>query len=695
MIKRLKVTGLDCGYCAAKLEERLNAEKGIQASVDFARQTIKLDYAAEEDLAKAEKEIEKFENVRIVRDGESGAWRGHTAEIIEIIFSALCLVAGIVTEYFAKGKAAQIAAYVLYASAYVTVGWKIIWETIKNIAHGKFFDENFLMTLASVGAIVLGQYAEAAEVMVLYALGELLQSVAVGASRKSIAALMDLKSESATIVTAEGEKEVPPEEIRKGDVLLVKAGEKLAADGVVVEGTTSLDTRSLSGEAMPRDVSVGDSVLGGSINAGGVIKVRAEKNYAESTVAKILDLVENSSASKAKSERFITKFAKIYTPAVCAAALLVAFLAPVFTGDYLANLGDWINRALVFLVISCPCALVISVPLSYFSGIGFAAKHGILVKGSTGLDSIAAARVAAFDKTGTLTYGNFELAKIHADDAELFLQTVAAAEKKSSHPIAEAFRGIRTPYEAKNVSERAGYGLECEINGKKVLVGNEKWMKIHSVAVRTPCAEGTVIYAASDGEYLGSAEIGDRIKENAQESVAKLRKQGVQFCYMLTGDSKLRAERVAEQVGLDGTHAGLLPEDKLKTARELKKCGKLMYVGDGINDAPVLMEADVGVSMGGVGSDAAIEASDVVLMRDDLALLPQAKRIARRTRRIVMENIVFSIAIKAVVMVLGLCDMIPLGLAVFADVGVMMLAVLNSFRTRLDFYKKDDVLCRK
>lgn len=688
MVRKIRIEGLDCATCAGELERRLNGLEGVKASVHFLNQTIRLECSSQETYQKAAAVINSFDEVRIAEEENKreSIWKAHAAELVQVILSAVFLVAGIVTEKVGAGNAALIAGYVLYGLAYLIVGWKILWETVKNIAHGRIFDENFLMTLASIGAIVLGQYAEAAEVMVLYSLGELLQSIAVGASRKSIASLMDLKTETARLLTDDGEKLIPPEEIRRGDLLLIKAGEKLATDGIIVEGVTTLDTRSLSGEPMPRDAGVGDLVLGGSINVGGVIKVRAEKDYSESTVAKILDLVENSSAKKAKSEKFITKFAGIYTPVVCLAAVLLAFAVPAFTGDYAANLGDWVNRALVFLVISCPCALVISVPLSYFSGIGFAAKHGILVKGSTGLDALADTKIAAFDKTGTLTYGNFRIGEVYAEEKRL-LEILAAAEKGSSHPIAEAFSDITTRYKAENIIEHAGLGISCTIEGKKIWVGNEKWMNVHAISVQKTAEGATCVYCAEEGKYLGCVTIEDQIKENVKQAVSDLRKQGIEECYMLTGDNAARAHNVADQIGLNGVYAELLPEDKLNVARELKAKGKLMYAGDGINDAPVLMESDVGISMGGVGSDAAIEASEVVLMRDDLSLLPLAKKIARRTKRIVLQNIVFSIAIKIVVMVLGVFNLIPLGLAVFADVGVMMLAVLNSFRTRIEFGK--------
>lgn len=690
MKTKIRLKNLDCAACAAELERVLAKIEGVnEVAVDFVRQSILLDCTGDVAYRAVVDAANSFEDVRVVeKQAGGGVWQEHRADIVAVVAAAVCLVAGILLgEFAAEIFAAKVISYVLYALAYFGVGWKILWETCKNLVHGKIFDENFLMTLASVGAIVLGQYAEAAEVMVLYCFGELLQEIAVGSSRRSIAKLMDLKSETATLLTEEGERVVPPEEIAAGDLLLVKAGEKIAADGVIEQGRTSLDVRSLSGEAAPRDVSEGDEVLGGSINRGGVIRVRVSRDYSDSTVAKILDLVENSAAKKAKTEKFITKFARIYTPVVCLAALVVAFVAPLFGGNYAASLGDWVYRALVFLVISCPCALVISVPLSYFSGIGFAAKHGILIKGSTGLDALASAKVAAFDKTGTLTYGNFVISNVYGNDRERVLAVAAAAEKNSSHPLAAAFAGEETPFVAEEASEIAGRGIVCTVGGDRALVGNAALLAENGI--EAPALEGgTLVYVALGGEYLGCVVIEDRVKENAAGAVAALRAGGIASCCMLTGDNRGRAERVAREVGLDAVYADLLPADKLEIAKKLREKGSLLYAGDGINDAPVLMEADVGVSMGGVGSDAAIEASDVVLMRDDLDLLPFARRSARRTRAVVLQNIVFSIAVKIAVMVLGLFDLIPLWLAVFADVGVMMLAVVNSFRTRLPMRKK-------
>lgn len=689
--KKLKLSNLDCAACAAKLAEEVNRQKGVKsASVDFMRSTLFVEYETDEGLARAIKTANSFEEVRVCvedKEGKESVFRRYKADIVCIILSAVLLAA---TFFLPKEKYfwAEILSYILYGGAYLVVGWKILIETAKNLAHGRIFDENFLMVIASVGAMCLMQFSEAVEVMLLYSLGELLQSIAVGASRRSIADLMDLKSESATLLCGGEEKIVSPEEIEAGDLLLVKAGEKIAVDGIVEKGKTSLDVKSLNGESAYRDVGEGDAVMGGSINVSGVIEVRAAKPYAESTVAKILDLVENSAAKKAKPEKFITKFAKIYTPVVCIAALAVAFGVPLFLpGSYLSSLGEWVYRALTFLVISCPCALVISVPLSYFSGIGFAAKHGILMKGSTGIDALARAKIAAFDKTGTLTYGNFTVKQTRGEYKEEALGVAAALEKHSSHPLARAFDGVSSPYIAEEVRELPGLGISAKIGGEISLAGNKKLMEKYGVRCEDEKAAGTLVFVARGGRYLGCVEIEDEVKDNAKTALEELRSLGIGKTVMLTGDNAVRAGSVARQVGVGEVYAGLLPDEKLEIAEKLKKEGALVYVGDGINDAPVLIAADAGISMGGVGSDAAIEASDAVLMRDDLSNVPLAIRASKRTKSIVMQNIVLAIALKVVIMVLSLTVDLPLWVAVLADVGVMMLAVLNSFRTRIPFRK--------
>ncbi len=685
----IHLSGLDCANCALELEEKLKKISGVKCvSVNFVKQRINLECDDEIVVERVIDTASRFEDVKVIKNPKTtdkkAALKDYIVDIISIAVSLVVFIAAfIVPQKF------KIVKYTLFAIAYAASSYSVLWQTIKNLSRGRIFDENFLMTLASIGAICLSEYAEAVEVMLLYRIGELLQSVVVGASRKSIADLMDLKSENASVLTADGHKSITPEEIEIGDVMLVKAGEKIAVDGIIVKGETSLDCKSLNGEAEYREVVEGDFVLGGSINAGGVIEVKAEKKYKDSAVAKILDLVENSTSKKSQSEKFITKFAKIYTPVVCLAAIIVAFVVPLFTGNNYADLGDWVYRSLVFLVISCPCALVISVPLSYFSGIGYAAKHGLLLKGSTALDALSKTKIIAFDKTGTLTYGNFYVSGVYPQKegiSEKYLLSLAtAAENKSSHPIAEAFKNIESAVDAENVKELSGRGIICSVDGGELIVGNKKLMKEKGVKLSDVITFGTIIFVALNGEYLGYIEIEDKVKENAASVLSALEKSGVKKRVMLTGDNKSRAEKVAKSIGIDKAYCELLPDEKLKIAQELKKDGALCYVGDGINDAPVLIEADTGISMGGVGSDAAIEASDAVLICDDLSVLPLSLKIAAKTRRIVIENIVFSIAIKIALMVLGLFDIVPLYIAVLADVGVMMLAVLNSFRTRTGY----------
>ncbi|MDE6373692.1 MAG: cadmium-translocating P-type ATPase, partial [Clostridia bacterium] len=527
---------------------------------------------------------------------------------------------------------------------------------------------------------------EGVAVMLLYRIGELLQSVAVGSSRKSITRLMDLKSDTATLIKGDEQVVVAPESLAVGDKILIKAGEKVPVDCRICEGETTLDMKSLNGEALPREVKTGDEALSGAINLSGVVVAEVIREYKNSAVAKILELVENSTAKKAKPEKFISTFAKYYTPVVVVAALLVAGLIPTIicavNGTFVwATYSSWIYKALSFLVISCPCALVISVPLSYFGGIGRCAKSGILVKGSTCIDELAKACVAAFDKTGTLTEGVFAVKEYSSEEA---LKLAACAEKFSSHPIAAAFAGVRTPYEAVGAKEEAGRGVSCEVGGKKLLCGNARLLKDEGVEFTVKESVSTLVYVALDGQYVGVIEIDDRIKEGAKESLAALKATGIKANYMLTGDGQSRAEGVAKELGLDGVYAQLLPDEKLERAQSIKAQGGLIYVGDGINDAPVMTVADCAVSMGQVGSDAAIEASDIVLVSDKLSLLPEARRIARGTRSIVIQNIVGSLVVKLAVMALSIAiPSFPLIVSIFADVGVMLLAVCNALRTAL------------
>ncbi|MDE7439189.1 MAG: cadmium-translocating P-type ATPase, partial [Clostridia bacterium] len=523
-------------------------------------------------------------------------------------------------------------------------------------------------------------------VMLLYQIGELLQAIAVGSSRRSISALMDLKSETATIIENGAQRTVSPDELKVGDIIMIKAGEKVPADCKIVKGATSLDMKSLNGEPVPRDVSVGDEILSGSINLSGVIEAEVLREYKNSAVAKILELVENSTAKKSKPEKFITKFAKYYTPAVCLAAAIVVGLVPtiicaVNSAFVWATYANWIYKALGFLVISCPCALVISVPLSYFGGIGRCAKFGILVKGSTCLDELALATVAAFDKTGTITEGAFFI-KGYTDEKTLNL--AAAAEKFSSHPIAAAFGEVNSDVKITDAEELTGRGIKCVADGKVLLCGNAKLMEENGVEYTKKDSPSTLIYVAHGGKYLGVIEIDDKVKEDVKEALLALKAGGITRTVMLTGDSADRAAIIANEAGLDGYKAALLPDDKLIEAEKLKEGGKLLYVGDGINDAPVMTAADCAVSMGTVGSDAAIEASDIVLVSDKISLIPKGRKIAKGTRSIVKQNIICSLLVKVAIMALDIAiPAFPLIISVVADVGVMLAAVLNAMRTSL------------
>ena len=693
--EKIKIKGLDCANCARELEELLNKTEGVSATVDFMNMTVNLSAKNAAARERAVYEITHFEDVEIVgeehkKPAAKGLFRQHLREIVLIIVSVVFFIPALVLN-LAGGDIGVIISYPLFAVSYLSVGWEVLVNTVKNVAKGRVFDENFLMTIASVADIVLGVVEgdglyEGVAVMLLYQTGELLQSIAVGSSRNSITKLMDLKSDSATLLRDGQQITVKPEELAEGDIILIKAGEKVPVDGVIVKGESALDMRSLNGESLPTSVSEGQEILSGAINISKAIEVKVLRRYSDSAVAKILDLVENSTAKKAKPEKFITKFAKYYTPAVCAAALVVAALVPTIicavNGLFVwATYAEWISRALSFLVISCPCALVISVPLSYFGGIGRAARSGILVKGSTCLDELARCTVAAFDKTGTITEGSF---RIISSDGERAEQLAAAAEKYSSHPIAVAFESVQTPYTASDAEEIAGRGVKCMADGKVLLCGNARLLKENGVQFEEKSSIYTVVYVALDGTYVGCIEIGDGVKADAKRAIAELKAQGVSYCTMLTGDNPARAEAVAAEVGLDGFEAGLLPDGKLKKAEELKERGKLIYVGDGINDAPVMAAADCAVSMGKVGSDAAIEASDVVLVTDNLELLPKARRISRGTRAIVFQNIIGSLAVKFAVMVLGVTlSSFMLIFAVAADVGVMLVAVLNAMRTKL------------
>lgn len=570
---------------------------------------------------------------------------------------------------------------------YGVIGWDVLWRAVRNIVHGQIFDENFLMALATIGALAIGEYPEAVFVMLFYQIGEFFQSYAVNQSRKSIAALMDIRPDYANI-EADGQlQQVDPEEVAVGDTIVIKAGERIPLDGVVLEGTSTLDTAALTGESLPRQVQSGDDVISGCVNLSGLLKVQVTKAFQESTVSKILDLVENSSSKKAKAEHFITRFARYYTPVVVLAAVALAVLPPLFTA---IGWLDSIQRALNFLVVSCPCALVISVPLSFFGGIGGASRDGILVKGGNYLEVLAKAEIVVFDKTGTLTQGVFNVTAIHPDhcDQSQLLELAALAECVSDHPISrsllEAWGKLPDRSRVTQAQELSGRGVRAIVDGKVICAGNDKLMEEIGV-IWHPCHHvGTTVHVAADGVYLGHIVISDQVKPDAKESISALKAAGVRKTVMLTGDAKTVGEAVAAQLGLDEVHAQLLPADKVdqveRLLKEVSPKGALAFVGDGINDAPVLSRADVGIAMGGLGSDAAIEAADIVLMDDKPSKLAQAIAIARRTLAIVRQNIVFALAVKLLVLVLSALGQANLWQAVFADVGVSVIAILNAMR---------------
>jgi Cd2+/Zn2+-exporting ATPase len=692
----LQLKGLDCAACAIKLEKQIAEIDGINsASIAFVTQKLTIDYQTDEALQNAIATANAFEDVRVEEKEQpvSLAQKGEkwAKDWLPIFLSVGLFAIGLLMSNLLKNIIGQIVGVAFYAAAYLIVGYPILRSTVKNITKGKIFDENFLMTVASIGAAFLGEYSEAVLVMLLYQIGETLQTAAVQNSRRSVTELMQLKSESATVFRGKEQLNVQPEEIKIGDILMVKSGEKVPVDGVLIDRTATLDTKSLTGESQPREVKTGEQLLSGCINSGNAFTMRATHCYQDSAAKKILDLVENASLSKAAPEKFITKFARWYTPTVCVLALALAFIFPAILGIstdgrlYLKDFTRWAQSALTFLVISCPCALVISVPLTYFSGIGACAKEGILTKGATHLDVIAQAKTIAFDKTGTLTEGNFSVIDVRENegvDKEDLLALVTAVERASAHPIAKAFETCKTQYEAKDVQERAGRGLIAQVGDSEVLVGTVELLRERGVAFKRQRGAYTMLYVAKDKKWLGVVEVGDKLRDNVKDTLTKLKECGVTRLVMLTGDNEERAYKIANKVGVNEVYAELLPNEKWKKAEELKEQGTLVYVGDGINDAPVMAASDCAVSMGKIGSAAAVEASDLVLIRDDLSALPKCIKIAKITRSIVLQNIIFSIVMKVAFMVLGAFGVLPLWLAVFADVGVMLLAVCNSFRVR-------------
>lgn len=607
--------------------------------------------------------------------------------LIRIIIAAVLIVV------FSLLPAEGYLRFVLFMIPYLVIGYDILKKAFKGILNKQVFDENFLMAVATVGAILLGDYSEGVAVMLFYQIGELFQSYAVGKSRRNISELMDIRPDYANIEKDGTLEQVDPDEVEIGTIIVVQPGEKVPIDGVIIEGISTLNTSALTGESLPRDAKAGDEVISGCINMTGLLKIRTTKEFGESTVSKILELVENSSSRKSKSENFISKFAKYYTPAVCYGALALAFIPPIvlLIMGKPAMWGDWIYRALTFLVISCPCALVISIPLSFFAGIGGASNQGILVKGSNYLETLAQTKYVVFDKTGTMTQGVFEVSGIHHNEMpdEKLLEYAALAECSSSHPISKSLqKAYGKPIDRNRVTdieEISGNGVIAKVDGISVAAGNTKLMNRLGIAYQDCHHVGTVVHMAIDGKYAGHILISDIIKPHAKEAIAELKKAGISKTVMLTGDSKRVADQVAEELGIQEVYSELLPADKVSRVEELlnqkSEKDKLAFVGDGINDAPVLSRADIGIAMGALGSDAAIEAADIVLMDDDPLKISKAIKIARKCIRIVYENIYFAIGIKVLCLILGALGIANMWMAIFADVGVMIIAVLNAIRT--------------
>ncbi|MBO8128503.1 MAG: cadmium-translocating P-type ATPase [Peptococcaceae bacterium] len=693
--------GLDCANCAAKIERELNKVEGLSnASVNFATRAATLDPEFE---AKAQEIINRIEpGVKLLPAEEAGKPGNRPSieeenenskrHLIRIIATTLLFIGGMIFKQVLHNTPYAFGEYMVFMSAYLLVGGPVVWKAVKNIRRGQVFDENFLLTVATAGAIAIHQIPEAVGVMLFFAVGEFFQDLAVNCSRRSISALMDVRPDCANLVIDGKSRKVSPEEVTVGQLIEVKPGEKVPLDGVVVEGSSFVDTSALTGESIPRRVEPGEEILSGVINGSGLLKVKVTRKFKESSVSKILELVENAASRKAPTEKFITRFAGWYTPAVVFGAVAVAIVPPLVIPQ--ATFAEWIYRALILLVISCPCALVISIPLGYFGGVGGASRAGILVKGANFLDALTRVHTAVFDKTGTLTKGVFKVSRVVTKNGfteDEVLRWAAMAEVHSSHPIAksvlEAYKGEVDPGKVKEYQEIKGHGVKATVGGKTILAGNDRLLHVEGVKHDDCDVAGTVVYVAVDGVFAGYLIIADEIKEDTAQALAQLKKLGVKQTVMLTGDDKNVAARVAQAVGVDTYFAELLPQDKVSKVEEIEKDlrtnndAKLVFVGDGINDAPVITRADIGVAMGALGSDAAIEAADVVLMDDSPSKLAKAIQIARYTRKIVTQNIVFALGVKGLFVALGVLGLATLWEAVFADVGVALIAIFNATRT--------------
>lgn len=687
---KLRLQGLDCANCAAKIERKVQELSVVKdASVTFSTEALQVQLRNPEQQDEVIKVITK-----LIKDLEPDvkvvpytAKKAQEEEKKPNFFKEnYKLVLGTIIFLIAIMLKEKEYAVIIYLISFLLIGGKVILTALRNILKGDMFDENFLMSVATIGAFIINDYAEAITVMLFYGIGEIFQSYAVNRSRKSISSLMNIRADYANVWKDGKESKVDPEEVKHDDIILIKPGERVPLDGIIIEGTSSLDTSALTGESMPRDMEVGDEILAGSVNLNKVIKVRVMKEASESTVARILELVENASSKKAPMEKFITKFARIYTPIVVALAVLIAILPPLFGSDI--GYQEWIYRALTFLVVSCPCALVVSIPLGLFAGIGGASKQGILIKGGNYLEALKDVDCVVFDKTGTLTKGSFKVIQIAAEQADKVLELAAYGEFYSSHPIAVSIRDsfgkeIDTT-RIENYEEIAGNGIQVSVDGHEILLGNDKLMTAHNIVFTESKAIGTIVHVVEDNKYLGHLVIADEIKKTSALAIQNLKAVGVKQTVMLTGDREEAAQAVAQALKLDKVYAQLLPQDKVMKVEELlerEESGKkLIFVGDGINDAPVLARADLGVAMGGIGSDAAIEAADIVLMKDDPSAIATAIEISKKTKKILWQNILLSLGIKAVVLILTAFGMANMWMGVFADVGVTLIAILNSMR---------------
>ena len=695
----LSVKGIDCVNCATKIENRIRSLDGVKdVSIDFINEKMELNTDKKEDeivklVQNATNLVEDNVKVSSMNAQHHNEDHHHNIDNVENI-KKLLIIGGLIYLFAIILPVNKYIKIILFVISYFIVGKDVLVSAYKNIRAGEFFDENFLMGIATIGAFLVGEYTEAVAVMLFYQVGELFQEMAVNKSRKSISDLMNIKPDFANLKVENEIKKVLPEEVNVNDLILVKPGEKVPLDGIVIEGTSTGDTAALTGESLPREFGVGDEILSGTVNNNGLLTIKVTKVFSDSTVSKILDLVQNASSKKSKTEKFITKFARYYTPIIVGVALLVATVPPFVLGN--GTFYEWFYRALIFLVVSCPCALVISIPLGFFGGIGAASKNGILIKGGNYLEALDKVDTVIMDKTGTITKGTFKVVEINVKNdkisKEKLLEYVADVESFSNHPIAKSVveeyekNGQKVIKESiKKYDEISGYGISAELDDTNILVGNNKLMELEKIEYDFIESIGTTIYVAIDREYAGNIVIADQIKEDSVNAVKALKNQGISNIVMLTGDNRNIANDIAKKVGINEVYSELLPNEKVDKVEEIfakkeNKDGKVLFVGDGINDAPVLARADIGVAMGGVGSDAAIEAADVVIMTDELSKISDTIKIAKKTKKIVWQNIIFALSVKAIVLLLGILGLSTMWEAVFADVGVALIAVLNSTR---------------